>query len=58
MDDPAFSLANPNRVRALVGSFAMTTSPSSTAPTAQAMISWPMSCSRSTHQTRKSRRGS
>ena len=42
---PAFSLANPNRVRALIGAFAQATRPSSTAPTAPATISSPTPCS-------------
>ena len=56
---PAFSFANPNRVRALIGAFSRReTRPSSTGPTALAMNSSPTMCWRSIRKIRSWRRGS
>ena len=52
----AFSIANPNRVRALIDAFALAIRNSSTAPTAPATTSSPIRCWRSIARTRNSRR--
>ena len=54
----AFTLANPNRVRALIGAFAKPTRPASTARTAPATRWSPTTCCSSTRATRRSPRAS